>query len=408
LDDVTASKELLRPDFAKLAPLAATIPKWCNTDHPIGKAYQAADYVLRIAFPRGHGASLMPAAYRICEGVDAILAERDQRRRRGYPDSPTDAYLLRALWIERRSMRAIARETGRHRKRIQERIDAALTALTTRLGDISGPRHFAILSEKSTPIGRKSVFQRPKPQPRADDTKSATPSSGAEAATMVADYLAAGGQIYKAPTGLTRDHREARRVFRGGRDVIRDPGFTLGEQKHLHQYRSRRSTDYPSRQKGRPEPTQVSGVPAKKLPRTIKDLRRIGNAKSHSEEVWLSLFGFGGFDEARDKEEKENRELVEEFLDPETRERRAELEPAFREQSSRGKRRRALLIIEFLKANQDNIQRLEIIERGRERTPWLKQLTLQRHPLKWAPERKDLKELECQTTEFLKKHDQEG
>jgi hypothetical protein len=25
---------------------------------------------------------------------------------------------------------------------------------------------------------------------------------------MVADYLAAGGQIHKAPTGLTRDHRE--------------------------------------------------------------------------------------------------------------------------------------------------------------------------------------------------------
>jgi hypothetical protein len=78
------------------------------------------------------------AACPICERVDAVL-ERDERRRRDYPDSPTDAYLLRAIWIEHRSMRAIARETGRHRKRIQDRIDAALAALTTTLGELAAP-----------------------------------------------------------------------------------------------------------------------------------------------------------------------------------------------------------------------------------------------------------------------------
>jgi hypothetical protein len=397
LDDVTASKELLRPDFAKLAPLAATIPKWCDADHPIGKAYQAADYVLRIAFPRGHGASLVPAAYRICEGIDAVLAERDQRRRRDYPDSPTDAYLLRALWIERRSMRAIARETGRHRKRLQERVDAALEALTTTLGT---PRHFAILSEKSTPIGRKSVFQRPKPQPRLGNTKSATPSSGAEVATMVADYLAAGGQIHKAPTGLTRDHREAARVFRSGAKdrVLTDPSGKPGDQRHLRQYAQPR--------KGSGKHAKVTaprGVPAQRLPRAIKDLRRIGNAKSHPDEVWRFLFGFGGPEEKRDQEEKENRELVEEFLDPETRERRAELEPKLNEQSSRGKRRRALLTQAFLKGKQGEIRRREIIERGCRRMAWVKQLTLQRRaPKPFKRTTRQQRELERQADAILK------
>jgi hypothetical protein len=95
-------------DFANLAPLAATIPNWCSAGHPIGKAYQAATYVLEYAFPRGHGASLVPAAYRIREAVDVVLAKRDERRRRDYPDAPTDVFLLRALWIERRPVRAIA------------------------------------------------------------------------------------------------------------------------------------------------------------------------------------------------------------------------------------------------------------------------------------------------------------
>jgi hypothetical protein len=401
-----AATEELRADFAKLAPLAATIPKWCSADHPIGRAYQAAQYVLDVAFPRGHGAGLVPAAHRIKEAVDAVLAERDAHRRCGYPDAPTDAYLLRALWIERHSLRKIAKEIGRDEKTIRGRVGAALDALTATLPDISrqyGPPHFAILSEKWTPISRKSFQNRPKPQPRTVETKMAWPSSRAEVAAMVDDYLAAGGEVQKAPTGLTRDHREARRVFRGGWDAIRDPSFTLGEQRHLHQYRSKRNTDYPPRQKGRPAPTQTRGVPAKKLPRTIKDLKRIGNAKSHSEEVWLALFGFGGFDEARAKEDKENRELVEEFLDPETRERRAELEPAFREQSGRGKRMRALLTVEFLKLKQGEIRRRGIIERGCRRMAWVKQVTERRRapkPIK-QPTRKQ-QELECQADAILK------
>jgi hypothetical protein len=222
---------------------------------------------------------------------------------------------------------------------------------------------------------------------------------------MVSAYLRAGGEIQKAPTGLTRDHREAARVFRSGAKdrVLTDPSGSPGQQAHLRQYAQQR--------KGSGKHAKVTapqGVPAKKLPRTIKDLPRIGNAKSHPDEVWRFLFGFGGPDEKRDQEEKENRELVEEFLDPATRERRAELEPAFREQSSRGKRMRSLLTIEFLKANQGNIQRLEIIERGRERATWLLELTKRRRAPKPAPDRKDLKDLERLATEFLKKHDQEG
>jgi hypothetical protein len=146
-------------------------------------------------------------------------------------------------------------------------------------------------------------------------------------------------------------------------------------------------------------------VPAKKLPRTIKDLRRIGNAKSHPDEVWRFLFGFGGPDKKREKEEKETRELVEEFLDPETRERRRELEPILNEQSSRGKRRRAVLTIEFLKSKQSEIRRREIIERGCPRMAWVKQITEQRRQPKPTPSERKTRELERLATEFLKKHD---
>jgi hypothetical protein len=132
MDDITnaaqAATEELCADFAKLAELAAAMPDSCDADHPIGKAYQVAAYVMDFAFPRGHDASLVPAAYRVREAVDGVLAKRDERRRLDYPDASTDAFLIHALWIDRRSVGKIAKEVGRHLKTIQERIEGALAA----------------------------------------------------------------------------------------------------------------------------------------------------------------------------------------------------------------------------------------------------------------------------------------
>jgi hypothetical protein len=179
------------------------------------------------------------------------------------------------------------------------------------------------------------------------------------------------------------------------------------QQAHLRQYGRKRSR-VRQRAKGRKRPgkrqrAEAIGVPAKKLPgKEIKDDARIGNAKSHSDEVWRFLFGFGGLDEGRDKEEKETHELVEKFLDPETRERRSELEPQFNEQSSRGKRRRAALTMEFLKSKHGEIRRLRIIERGCEHAAWVKEITQQRRPPKPEPGRKGLKDLERRANQLLK------
>jgi hypothetical protein len=60
-------------DFAKLAPVAALVPKWCDATHPIGKAYQAAVFILVYAVE--HGAySYVPAAYRVHKAIEALLA----------------------------------------------------------------------------------------------------------------------------------------------------------------------------------------------------------------------------------------------------------------------------------------------------------------------------------------------
>jgi hypothetical protein len=410
MDDVTtiaaqAATEELCADFAKLAELAGVIPDWCDANHPIGKAYQVAAYVLDIAFPRGHGASLVPAAYRVREAVDGVLAKRDERRRLNYPDAPTDAFLIHALWIDRRSVRKIAKEVGRHLTTTQERIEGALGALTTTLGYAArqfDPRHFAIPTEKTLPMGRSAVSEkRPKPQPRAASAKTALPSSRSEVDAMVAAYVAGGGQIRKAPKGRTRDYVDAKGVFHSGKA---DPWHAAGASSSIWQETESSEAARKGRKRpGKRQRAEAIGVPAKKLPgKEIKDDARIGNAKSHSDEVWRFLFGFGGLDEGRDKEEKETHELVEKFLDPETRERRSELEPQFNEQSSRGKRRRAALTMEFLKSKHGEIRRLRIIERGCEHAAWVKEITQQRRPPKPEPGRKGLKDLERRANQLLK------
>src|SRR5262249_43054908 len=154
---------------------------------------------------------------------------------------------------------------------------------------------------------------------------------------------------------------------------------------------------------------------AKKLPRTIGDDPRIAHARGHTDEVWRFLYG-ARFDEARTNQEKEDknvasRELVEQFLDAETRERRRELEKelktvdggALEAGSGRLKRRLAILTKEFLKTNasKTEIKRRLIIERGRHRFPWLLQLTKERRPPR-PKVFKSFKELERGADEFLK------
>ena len=57
-----------------------------------------------------------PAAVLVRDGVDAELEQRDARRRAQHPDAPTDASLLRAHWIDRCSIREIAKGLGGTRR----------------------------------------------------------------------------------------------------------------------------------------------------------------------------------------------------------------------------------------------------------------------------------------------------
>ena len=188
-----------------------------------------------------------------------------------------------------------------------------------------------------------------------------------------------------------------------------DPSGTPGQQAHLRQYGPKAR----ERAHGRRHWRSGQEAPG----RSLRTFPRIGNAKSHPDEVWRYYFG-ARFDEGRHEEEKtdreEARELVEEFLDADTRERRKELEKQLLPSvtggllatgSSRSKRKRALLTEAFLEGKKDEIRRRKIIERGRDRAPWLLDLTKQRRPPKPEPERRGLRELERQAHEFLKKHD---
>jgi hypothetical protein len=279
--------EELCADFSRLAELAATIAR-CDADHPIGRAYQAALHVLDDALRRGERHTYVPAAHRVRNAIDAVLARRDERRRQRYPDAPPDAVLFHAFWIERLSVLAIARRVGQSQPTIRERILGALDALVAELGDAA--RHFQPGHTAKKPAAKGKAVKRPPIRPRAQPDKELKPSSPEEVTTMVAAHLAAGGQIQRARPGRTRDHKSAAKILNTGRNK---PG----------------------------------AVPAKKLPRNIGDLARLPGAKGHASEVWTFLHG-RSFSEMRTTEEKEDRakthELVEHFLDLETRRRREE------------------------------------------------------------------------------------
>jgi hypothetical protein len=308
-------------DFAKLAPLAAVIPQWCDAGHAIGKAYQAACFVLDYALPKGRGHSFVPAAYRVRCAIEAVLAERDQGKRLNNHDATTVA-LLHALWIERETQRDVAQRAGRHLSSVQERVRRALDALTAELGDAVhhfDPRQFAFLNEKPKPIDKS--FKRPKPQPRTSSLKfeASTPE---QVAKMVADYRAKSGQGQQAPPGLTHDWTQADAAIHSGErsDKWEGAGFSIVVPKESGA--------------GLPSPfaryEQLPAMPARKLPvkgKQFKDLKRLPGATSHSSEVWVFLHG-AGFNDARAKEEEADKkaahEIVEQLLDPETRKRREE------------------------------------------------------------------------------------
>jgi hypothetical protein len=132
LEPPDATPELCA-DFAKLAAVAALVPKYCNASHPIGKAYQASVFILTYAVKNG-SYTYVPAAYRVRNAIDAALAERDANRRRNDPSAST-ASLFRGLWIERQTQRDVAQRAGRNLRTVQERIQRALDALTVELED---------------------------------------------------------------------------------------------------------------------------------------------------------------------------------------------------------------------------------------------------------------------------------
>ena len=263
--------------------------------------------------PRGHGYSYAPAAILVRDHIDAELAARDRRRRSAYPRAMPDADILHALWIERCSIREVARRLDRDEKTIRDRARDAVASLEQTFPDIRGqsaPPHFQRNVQKPRSKGRSPVLER-KPRPRPETTKSAPPTSCAELEQMVAAFVVAGGEIRKGPTGITRDHLEARAVFNLAKDTRRDdPSGTPGQQSHL-----RRRTGGA----GAMSHHEAIAVPAKRLPgKAIKDDTRIGNARSHQEEV-ERLYRGHYFNELRYGERKaDDREvddLVEQFID---------------------------------------------------------------------------------------------
>ena len=95
---------------------------------------------------------------------------------------------------------------------------------------------------------------------------------------MVSDYVAAGGEIRKAPAGIPRDYLQAKAELGLTKDRRAiDPSFTPGEQSHLRQHTAGA---------GAMPRSEAIAMPAKPLPgRRIRDDARIGNARSHKEEV---------------------------------------------------------------------------------------------------------------------------
>jgi hypothetical protein len=315
-------------DFAKLAPLAAVIPQWCDAGHAIGKAYQAACFVLDYALPKGRGHSFVPAAYRVRCAIDAVLVKRDDPKRVNNPDATTVA-MLRALWIERQTQRDVAKRAGRDLKTIQERIKRALAALTAELGHAVQhfePGQFAYLNEQPKPIDKS--FKRPKPQLRTPPAEPARPLSRTgmrrRIDRLVPRYLAKGGQIRRFSSGLTHDWAQADAALHSPdrqTDAWQGAGYSIVVPKESLA--------------GKPAPLepqyeQLPAMPARRLPlkgKKYKDLSRLPGATSHASEVWGFLHG-AGFNDARAKEEEADKkavhELVEQLLDPDTRKRREE------------------------------------------------------------------------------------
>jgi hypothetical protein len=127
MDDVTtavaqAATGEVRAAFATMAQFAATIPKWCDSQHPIGAAYQAALYVLEFDFPRGRKQGLVPAAVLVRDSVEAVWRERDETRRIDHPGAPTDLAIMSGLWVDHRSIREVAKVLGRDEKGVRKRI----------------------------------------------------------------------------------------------------------------------------------------------------------------------------------------------------------------------------------------------------------------------------------------------